>query len=139
MSPSCQANREFLPRTNEILLETTLWNDWKIIGLEAIHWINILLLLRNEATIPSDFITIPAEAQSQPILTFGNVELTSAKYLFWSSAIFRLSSVNMLEKKKEIAFYSLLLRDSLKMETNAVRLFLSYIVSFQYPTYCLFF
>jgi hypothetical protein len=121
-----------LPRTVDFLPESTVFSDWIAINIEAIAWLNVLLLLKRDNlffsssvhslhpsySLKTHCISI-ADQQSQ----FPALSLTE-KALYWSAAIYRLTSLTVIEKKKEVNIAEPLLRQSLKMETITVSVFL---------------
>jgi hypothetical protein len=101
------------------------WSSWILLAIETSSWVNKLFILRERTDLlfPSSILSV--EMQSQPFCHYStnpNVYF-NWKCLYWAAILMRLSSFQLLEKKKEISFWSVLLRDGLKMETNAVRLF----------------
>jgi hypothetical protein len=117
-----------LPRTVDFLPESTVFSDWMTINIEAIAWLNVLLLLKRDNlffsssvhslhpsySLKTHCISISDQQSQFPALSL------SEKALYWSAAIYRLTSLTVIEKKKEVNIAEPLLRQSLKMETITV-------------------
>jgi tRNA nucleotidyltransferase (CCA-adding enzyme) len=105
-----------LPGTRQSELnEPRGWSEWTRVGIETVYWVNVLLYMRRhpEATERSHFT---AEE-----LTEACEGSASLKAVYWAALLLRLSALTFPEKKKEVSFISILLRDGLKMENITVR------------------
>jgi hypothetical protein len=109
-----------------------------IINIECIAWLNILLILKSQNlffsssvhslhpsySLKTHCITIDEQQSQFPPLSLAE------KALYWSAAIYRLTSLTVIEKKKEVNIAEPLLRQSLKMETATVIIMICLFVHF---------
>eukprot|EP01039_Chlorochromonas_danica_P000361 gene361-390_t len=85
-------------------------------AIETIYYIDILLHMRDRNDFNSSIISEEILARPHSPMSSNHI-----KALYWAANVYSLGEVVVLEKKKEVSFVHVLLRDGVKMENVTMR------------------
>eukprot|EP00981_Chlorochromonas_danica_P003316 scaffold644_cov168-Ochromonas_danica.AAC.8 len=91
-------------------------SSWSSAAIETIYYIDILLHMRDRNDFNSSIISEEILARPHSPMSSNHI-----KALYWAANVYSLGEVVVLEKKKEVSFVHVLLRDGVKMENVTMR------------------